>query len=308
MRRSLAPLLVVAGLTFLAGLGAPAITDSDEAFYAEAAREMIESGDWLTPTFNYEPRFQKPILYYWLTAATFGVTGPGPGAARLWSALAGVGLVFVTAGLARRWYDDDTALVAGAIVATSFGYVALGRMALPDLPLAFFITGTIGAALIAVGDRVPRPRRWLLLAAAAAALGFLTKGPLAVVIPGLVVAPIVAIERRTSRLNAADLVLAAVVFVAVAVPWYFAMGWLHGARLPEGLLHRRQPRALRHRPLQRAAAVVVLRPGHGRRPGPVGAVPAAGRGRARPHGAAPWRRRQPRNPAGDLDPACRWRC
>jgi 4-amino-4-deoxy-L-arabinose transferase-like glycosyltransferase len=228
VRRSLAPLLVVAGLTFLAGLGAPAITDSDEAFYAEAAREMIESGDWLTPTFNYEPRFQKPILYYWLTAATFRVVGPGPGAARLWSALAGVGLVFVTAGLARRWYDDDTALVAGAIVATGFGYVALGRMALPDLPLAFFITGTIGAALIAVGDRVPRPRRWLLLAATAAALGFLTKGPLAVVIPGLVVAPIVAIERRTSRLNAVDLVLAAAVFVAVAVPWYLAMGWLHG--------------------------------------------------------------------------------
>ena len=125
VRRSLAPLLVVAGLTFLAGLGAPAITDSDEAFYAEAAREMLESGDWLTPTFNYEPRFQKPILYYWLTAATFAVTGPGPGAARLWSALAGVGLVFVTAGLARRWYDDDTALMAGAIVATGFGYVAL---------------------------------------------------------------------------------------------------------------------------------------------------------------------------------------
>ena len=62
MRRSLAPLVVLAGLTFFVGLGAPAITDSDEAFYAEAAREMVESGDWLTPAFNYEPRFQKPIL------------------------------------------------------------------------------------------------------------------------------------------------------------------------------------------------------------------------------------------------------
>ena len=136
---------------------------------------------------------------------------PGPGAARLWSALAGVGLVFVTAGLARRWYDDDTALVAGAIVATSFGYVALARMALPDLPLALFITVTIGAALVAVGDRVPRPAPLAARCAAlAAALGFLTKGPLAVVHPGLVVAPIVAIERRASRLRRADLVAAAV--------------------------------------------------------------------------------------------------
>ncbi len=176
------------------------MTDSDEAFYAEAAREMVESGDWLTPYYDYEPRFQKPILYYWLTAATFVVTGPGEAPARLWSALSGVALVFVTAGLARRWYDDDTALLAGAVVATSFGYVALGRMSLPDLPLALFVTATIGAALVAIGDRVPRPRGWLVGAAVAAALGFLMKGPLAVVLPVIVVAPIVAIERRASRL------------------------------------------------------------------------------------------------------------
>jgi 4-amino-4-deoxy-L-arabinose transferase-like glycosyltransferase len=234
VRRSLAPLLVLAGLTFFVGLGAPALTDSDEAFYAEASREMVESGDWLTPAFNYEPRFQKPILYYWVTAATFAVTGPGPGASRLWSALSGLGLVFVTAGLARRWYDDDTALFAGAIVATSFGYVALARMALPDLPLALGITATISAALIAVGDRVPRPRRWLIGAAVAAALGFLTKGPLAVVVPALVVVPIVAIERRASRLRPGDLLAAAVVFVVVATPWYAAMWWLHGTEYLAG--------------------------------------------------------------------------
>ncbi len=225
---------MLAGLTFFVGLGAPALTDSDEAFYAEAAREMVESGDWLTPAFNYEARFQKPILYYWLTAATYVVTGAGPGASRLWAAVSGLGLVLVTAGLARRWYDDDTALLAGAIVATSFGYVALARMALPDLPLALCITATIAAALIAVGDRVPRPRRWLLGAAVAAALGFLTKGPLAVVIPALVVVPIVAIERRASRLRPADLAAALAVFTVIAAPWYAAMWWRHGAEYLAG--------------------------------------------------------------------------
>lgn len=228
VRRSLAPLLLLACLTFLVGLGAPAMTDSDEAFYAEAAREMVESGDWLTPHYNYEPRFQKPVLYYWLTAATFVLTGPGEAASRLWAALSGVALVFVTAGLARRWYDDDTALLAGAVVATSFGYVALGRMALPDLPLALCITGTIGAALVAVGDRVPRPGPWLRAAAVSAALGFLMKGPLAIVIPGLVLLPIVLVERRMSRLGARDLGGAALIFAAVALPWYAAMWWRHG--------------------------------------------------------------------------------
>ena len=228
VRRSLAPLLLLAGLTFLVGLGAPAITDSDEAFYAEAAREMVESGDWLTPHYNYEPRFQKPVLYYWVTAATFAVTGPGERAARLWAALSGVGLVFVTAGLARRWYDDDTALLAGAVVATSFGYVALGRMSLPDLPLALSVTTTIATSLIAIGDRVPRPRQWLLAAAVSAALGFLTKGPLAVVLPAAVVLPILMIERRVSRVRAADVLVAAAAFTALAAPWYLAMWWRHG--------------------------------------------------------------------------------
>ena len=228
VRRSLAPLLLLAGLTFLVGLGAPAITDSDEAFYAEAAREMVESGDWLTPHYNYEPRFQKPVLYYWVTAATFAVTGPGELAARLWAALSGVGLVFVTAGLARRWYDDDTALLAGAVVATSFGYVALGRMALPDLPLALSVTTTIATSLIAIGDRVPRPRQWLLAAAVSAALGFLTKGPLAVVLPAAVLLPILMIERRASRVRAADVLVAAAAFTALAAPWYLAMWWRHG--------------------------------------------------------------------------------
>ncbi len=228
VRRSLAPLLLLAGLTFLVGLGAPAITDSDEAFYAEAAREMVESGDWLTPHYNYEPRFQKPVLYYWVTAATFAVTGPGELAARLWAALSGVGLVFVTAGLARRWYDDDTALLAGAVVATSFGYVALGRMSLPDLPLALSVTTTIATSLIAIGDRVPRPRQWLLAAAVSAALGFLTKGPLAVVLPAAVLLPILMIERRVSRVRAADVLVAAAAFTALAAPWYLAMWWRHG--------------------------------------------------------------------------------
>lgn len=229
MRRSLAPLLLLAGLTFLVGLGAPPMTDSDEAFYAEAAREMVESGDWLTPYYNYEPRFQKPILYYWATAATFAATGPGAGAARLWAAFSGIALVFVTAAIARRWYDDDTALLAGAIVATSFGYVALGRMALPDLPLALFVTATIGACLVAVGDRVPRPRQWLIGAAVMAALGFLTKGPLALVLPGVVIVPILAIERRQSRVGLADVAVAALVFAAIAAPWYLAMWAQHGS-------------------------------------------------------------------------------
>jgi 4-amino-4-deoxy-L-arabinose transferase-like glycosyltransferase len=147
------PLVLLAVLTFFTGLGRGAIADSDEAFYAESAREMVESGDWLTPHFNYEQRFQKPVLYYWLTAILYLGTGPTEISARFWAALSGVGLVLLTAACGRRWFDEDTGLLAGAIAATSFGHFALARMALPDLPLAFLVTLAISTTFAATLER-----------------------------------------------------------------------------------------------------------------------------------------------------------
>jgi 4-amino-4-deoxy-L-arabinose transferase-like glycosyltransferase len=234
VRRSTVPLLLLCALSFFVGLGSGAITDADEAFYAQSAREMVESGDWITPHYNYEPRFQKPVLYYWLTAATYLATGPNEFAARLWSAMSGVGLVLVIAACGRRWFDEDIGLLAGAIAATTFGYFTMARMALPDLPLTFFITLSIYAALVAMLDREPYPRKFLLLSAAAAALAFLTKGPVGIVIPALVVVPIVLLERRSVNLELTDFVLALLLFLSLALPWYVVMWMRHGTAYLEG--------------------------------------------------------------------------
>ena len=220
MRRPALLLLFLCVLSFFVGLGRPALTDADEAYYAEAAREMVESGDWLTPHFNYEYRWQKPVLYYWLTAVTYLVFGVGEWSARCWSALAGVGLAFSTYAAGRTLTRHaDVGWLAGAIVATSFGYFALARMALPDLPLAFFITVTIAALF---------ERRWTL-AGLAAGLGFLVKGPLALLLPALVFAPVWWRERRTPPVRPRDLAIGAAVFALVALPWYIAMTMTHGA-------------------------------------------------------------------------------
>ena len=228
MRRSTIPVVLLALLSFAAGVGRGAITDTDEAFYAESAREMVESGNWLTPYFNYEPRFQKPAFYYWVTAALFAAAEPHEFLARAFAAAAGVGLVLITTACARRWYDESVGLLAGAIAATSFGYFALARMSLPDLPLAFFITCSIWTAFVATLERERNARKWLLYAALAAALGFLVKGPLAVLLPVLVVVPILLMERRSLNVHFADMVLATVLFLAVALPWYLAMWMQHG--------------------------------------------------------------------------------
>jgi len=240
-------LLLVCCLTMLLGLGRTAIVDSDEAFYAGAGREMVAGGDWITPHYNFEPRLNKPILYYWLAAGTFKAIGVTEFAARFWAALSGIGLAFVAFLVGRRWIGAGAGLVAGAIVATSVGVVVLVRQALPDVPLAFFISLTIWAAIEATSTRpvdtggnatsVRVRRWWLVLAAASMGLGLITKGPVAVALPAMAVIPLLCWEwfsRDAGRVRAPfpidmrSVLIAAVVFVVVAAPWYIAVTRVHG--------------------------------------------------------------------------------
>jgi hypothetical protein len=227
-------LCTLALVAFVTGLGRAAISDSDEAFYAEAAREMVASGDWITPYYNYETRFQKPILYYWLAAAAFSLGGVSEAAARLPSALSGVGLVLIAWTVGRRWYGGRVGWYAGLITATSFGYFPMARLSLPDLPLAFFIVLTTWAGFEAIeaADAGKSARSWLLLVAAGSALGMLMKGPVGLALPVMVLAPSLVLGRRPgTRLvpfTVTDLALAGATFLALAVPWYAAMAGVHG--------------------------------------------------------------------------------
>jgi 4-amino-4-deoxy-L-arabinose transferase-like glycosyltransferase len=227
-------------LTFFAGLGRSAIGDADEAFYAQSAREMVEQGDWITPHYNYEYRFQKPVFFYWLVAGAYQVAGVSEAAARFPSALAGLALALMTWGIARRWVDPRTGLLAGVIVGTSFGYFSIARASLPDLPLAAFITLATWSLFEAGrtdGGATPGSRRgWLLVASLAVALGMLTKGPVAVALPVLVYLVVRVVLRESvlpSRdgwfgLRWTDMALGAAIAVAVSLPWYLAMADTHG--------------------------------------------------------------------------------
>jgi len=245
VKRHLLAIVGICFLTFFVGLGSPAISDSDEAFYAESAREMVETGDWLTPHFNYTYRFEKPVFYYWLAALSFLIGGVSETAARLPSAFAGVGLALLSYAIGRRWYDAATGLLAGIVTATSFGYVAMARQALPDLTLAFFVTATTAALAAAVDPRQPDIHRttghsdrdgnggWLVLAAFGAAGGLLTKGPIGLALPLLIVGPWGAWKVYQSgwslrRFGWWDVGFAGVVFVLLAVPWYGEMARVHG--------------------------------------------------------------------------------
>jgi 4-amino-4-deoxy-L-arabinose transferase-like glycosyltransferase len=248
VRRHIALLVLLAGLTFFAGLGRSVITDSDEAYYAESGREMLESGDWLTPYFNYTPRFEKPVFHYWLIATSYKTFGVNEATARLPAALAGLGLILLTYVVGFRWYNVNVALLAGVIVATNFGYFSLSRMTLPDLPLTFFIILSTWAGLAATcgssteqlghSSYLTYSRKCYLLASSAAAVGFLTKGPVAVLLPLLVIGSIKAWEHprririlesfKLSGSSALTLALAVSLGVLIAAPWFLMMVDEHG--------------------------------------------------------------------------------
>jgi 4-amino-4-deoxy-L-arabinose transferase len=189
---------------------------------------MLASGDWLTPRFNFADRWQKPVLYYWMTAGVYAVTGVSEAAARFGAAMAGVGLTLITWWIARRLHTSaEAAWLAGAIVATSFGYFAMARSALPDLPLALCITVTIGAALHAT-ELGSIGMRWWILAGAAAGSGFLMKGPVALAVPAVVLLPVWWLERSVARPSWTGIFAAAATSAVVGLPWYVAMYAQHG--------------------------------------------------------------------------------
>src|SRR5688572_3474990 len=189
---------------------------------------MLASNDWLTPRFNFTDRWQKPVLYYWMTAGAYTVAGVTEGAARFGAAMAGLGLTLITWWVARRLHASaEAAWLAGAIVATSFGYFTMARSALPDLPLALCITVTIGAALRAT-DLGSGALRWWILAGTAAGCGFLMKGPVAMAVPAVVLLPVWWLERATARPSWTGILAATAASALVGLPWYVAMFAAHG--------------------------------------------------------------------------------
>src|SRR5213592_1717574 len=136
-RARLALLLALCALLFFLGLGTLGLTDRDEGSNAEAAREMVQSGDWLTPTLNGAPRFAKPILIYWLIACSYLVFGVSEFAARLPSALFGTLLVLMQYAFAKRLLGPTVGFRAALMLLLNFEVMAIGRMVLTDMVLVF---------------------------------------------------------------------------------------------------------------------------------------------------------------------------
>jgi 4-amino-4-deoxy-L-arabinose transferase-like glycosyltransferase len=212
--------VLAAGLLF-PNLSYP-LLEPDEGRYAEIAREMLISGDWVVPTLNGEPYYDKPPLLYWLVAGAFKLFGTHDWAARLVPSCAAFLTVLATFLFGRRIVGTCAAALSAVTLTLSMGFVYCGRILILDSLLSLFVTVSLLSAYRAIQDHSVR-WRWWVFSAIACALGMLTKGPIALV---LFAPPVVAfawLRQPTFRPRTAHWVTYLVLVFIVAAPWYAAM-------------------------------------------------------------------------------------
>ncbi len=245
---------------YFISLGSASIWDANEAFYVETPREMIEAHDYINPSFNYLPRFNKPVLSYWIVAGFYKLFGVSVAVQRFpiaIGALVIIGCAFVLGRLAvgherlgpdpstgsgssrvtssdeSAWgwgperMENDAALWAAVGLAAAPRLVMFGRRIFIDVWITAFMSLTL--VCFALSERYPERRRtFLVLMYVAIGLGVLTKGPVAIALPALGFGLYLVATRQLRRIKDLMIPLGVVIVAAIVVPWYALLYQQHG--------------------------------------------------------------------------------
>ncbi|MCA9263393.1 MAG: glycosyltransferase [Planctomycetales bacterium] len=212
--------MLVAAL-LLSGLSYPLI-DRDETRYAEIPREMVETGNWLVPQLNFRTYYDKPVLMYWACAASYRAFGISESSARAVPVFCGLITLITSMWFANRILGNRAGLLAGIVLFLSVGFLGGSRMLLIDGLLTCCVT----VSLVCASEAVRLGRllwSWWVASAVACGLGFLAKGPIAVV---LVVPPVVAytwLSARVDRPRSWHWLLWCACMALIATPWFVAV-------------------------------------------------------------------------------------
>jgi len=201
-----------------------------EIYFMDGARGMVETGDWLVPRYQGEPFFDKPALTYWLMAAAFRAFGFSLGAGRLVSALAALASVAATAWLGRLLLGRRPALYGALALGTTLLVLSFGRVAMSDTLLTLWCTLAVAIGVTTTDERGATIARMAALGVTLG-LGFLTKGPVALVLAGLGLALLVlrGHEGRRPRLDGRGLAVGALAFAICGLGWFAAVAWRLGS-------------------------------------------------------------------------------
>lgn len=203
-------------------LAARTLVPTDEGRYAEMAREMLATGDWITTRLNGIKYFEKPPLQIWMTALAFKIFGLGEWQARLWTGLTGLLGIVLVAYTGYRVFDKRVGVAAGLVLASSFWWAGLGHVNTLDMGLSGMMTLALCTLLIAQRNNasVHERRNWMLLCWIGMALSVLSKGLIGIVLPSAVLAFYTLIARDRVIWKRLHIGPGLLIFLAITAPWF----------------------------------------------------------------------------------------
>jgi 4-amino-4-deoxy-L-arabinose transferase-like glycosyltransferase len=215
-------LFLVFCIIWFYALGARTLVPTDEGRYAEMAREMLATGDWITLRLNGIKYFEKPPLQTWMNALTFAAFGLGEWQARLWTGLSGLFGILITGYAGGRVFNQRVGFNAAVILASSFMWSALGHVNTLDMGLAGMMTLTLCALLLSQRDGASarEQRNWMLACWAGMALAVLSKGLIGIVLPGAVLVLYTLLSRDWAIWKRLHFGAGLLLFFAISAPWF----------------------------------------------------------------------------------------
>jgi 4-amino-4-deoxy-L-arabinose transferase-like glycosyltransferase len=243
-------LTVIGAIAFLWNLGTINLIDETEPLFAEASRQMIVRGDWITPYFNEQTRFDKPPLIYWLQAIAYLLIGVNEWAVRLPSALSAIGLIVLLFYTLNKFANPENKasftlkllpFFGSGMLAFNLETIAWGRSGVSDM----LLTGCMGGALLAffLGYAETKPATihhehkpekfevnlWYLAFYILIALGILAKGPVGIVLPALIISLfLLYLGQFKSVLAEMQAIRGLLIILFITLPWYILVTWANG--------------------------------------------------------------------------------
>lgn len=223
MRNFLPFVIAIAIFMSFFRLGSVTLFDVDEAVFAEATNEMVQSGNWITPTYNGENRYDKPIFFYWLMAASYKLFGINEFAARFPSAIASFLLALSVFFFVRHFLDSENALNASISLVLSVYFFVYSHAAVTDMTLTLFITLSLFSFYFSIksnGGTSKGTKSYIYGFYLFSALAFLTKGLIGIVLPFGIAIIYLLISEGFRGVKKAVSLKGGILFLIISAPWY----------------------------------------------------------------------------------------
>ncbi len=199
-----------------------------EVFFAECAREMLQTANLVTPLYHGQGFFDKPILVYWMILTSFKAFGVSHLTARIPSIIFALSTITLTGVAAGRLFSPASGLLAAMSLGSAFMFMSFANLCMSDMPLVFFDCASLSLLYAALSSQKYR-NICFWLASLSLGLGFLTKGPVGIVLPLISFAAYLTICRQWHLVRFQHVISSALIMAASASPWFFAAYRENGA-------------------------------------------------------------------------------